>query len=322
MKKFTKVLSLLLAGLLCSACLLSCDEDDISSTTPVVTTAPDTADDPASNGTEVTDSLTQENVFTKVSERMSRLKSYSMNAEMKMDMSMMGMTIAATIGMDAAVDAEGKRYYAETSTQMLGQSATVINYYDNEIYYIEAEGEKMYADMDAEMLESLLDQENGASELDSSYFESFKLYSSDDGYLLQISGLKDGSNLLDSITNADMLAGLSVDLSDVKIEMSITKDYCISEMKLTMSMSMNMDEALDEMGEIQVGDVSASIEMTATYSDFDSAADKIVKPDLTGAEKFDLKDLIGSSDEDRDDESEDMPEEVSPDDEDVSVEEV
>ncbi|MBQ8382404.1 MAG: hypothetical protein IJX47_04270 [Clostridia bacterium] len=299
MKKFTKTLALLLAGLLCSAGLIACDEDEPSrhegdATTTIQTTVSDVEDN-TPDGDEVTDKLTQENVFSKVTEQMSALKSYSMAAEMKMDMSMMGMSITANVSVDAIMDAEGKRYIGETTTTMLGETVEAVVYYDEEVYYMESGGQKMVAEMNESMLDSMVSEETEVTELDPAYFESFKLYSSDDGYLLIISGLKEGSNLLGSAMDSALLEGYEVDLGDIEIEMSITKDYCVSEMKMTLSMSMNMDEALEDMGEMQMGDMTATVEMNIAYSDFDSAAGKIVKPDMTGAEEFDLEDLLALS---------------------------
>ncbi|MBQ8289103.1 MAG: hypothetical protein IJX76_10150 [Clostridia bacterium] len=299
MKKITKALTLLLSGLLCSACLLSCagedprrnDRDDDDDEAAVQTTTGEAVDN-VPDGDEVTDKLTQENVLSQVTERMRQLKSYSMGAEMKMNMTMMGMSIAANMEIDAIMDAEGKRNWTETTTEMLGENVTAVVYYDEEVYYIESDGQKMVAEMDEDVLDSMVSEETEVTNLDPSYFESFKLYSADDGYLLVISGLKEGSSLLGSAMNSAMLEGYEVDLSDIEIEMTISADYCVTEMTMTMTMSMNMDEALEDMGEMQMGDMTATVEMNITYSDFDSAAGKLVKPDMTGAEEFDLEDLL------------------------------
>ena len=312
MKKSTKFLSLLLTALLLTGSMFGCDEDDKPKETTVATTVTEENQTP---GEEVTDKLTQENLFSTVTEKMGQLKSYSMQAKMNLNMSMMGMSIVGTMDMSAIADAENHRYLNTSNVQMLGENQFITNYFDEEVYYIEAAGEKRYADMDAEALKSLIEEESPTTDLDPDFFESFKLYSSDDGYLLVISGLKEGSGLLDAALDAALTQGMKVNFGDVEMEISISKDYLITDMKMSMSLSMNMDGALEDMGEMQLGDVSATIEMEVSYKDFNSAADLLLKPDMTGAEKFDLDDLLGGSDEDE-------PLTVAPDTDDSIVDEL
>ena len=295
MKKSTKFFSLLLTGLLLIGTLFGCDEDDKPKET---TTAATTTDEKQPAGEEVTDKLTQENLFQTVSEKMGQLKSSSMTATMNLNMYMMGISMVGTMDLSAIADVEHNRYLNTTNVQMLGENETAVNYFDEEIYYVEAGGEKRYADMDAETLKSIIEDETADTELDPDFFESFKLYSSEEGYLLVISGLKEGSGLLDAALNAAMTEGMEVNLGEVEIEITISKECLITNMKISMSMSMNIDDALEDMGEMQLGDVSASIEMEISYADFNEAADKLIKPDMTGAEKFDLDDLLGGFTED------------------------
>lgn len=316
MKKFTKSLSLLLAGLLCCAALFACDEEDTAVTTATTTAATTTVatttapedEEPTTGDNEVTDTLTQDNVFSKVSQRMRELKSYSSQVEMDMSISMMGMTMAMEMGVEAIADAEGSRYYTKTSASIMGETSTAVNYFDEEVYFMDDGEEKMVADMTPELMEYLQSDNEGVLELDATYFESFKLYSSEDGYLLVISGLKAGSGLLDSVLDSEMLEGYQIDLSDVEIEMTVTKDYCISEMTMHLGMSMDLSELPDaENSDIPLGEVSASMEVTATYGDFDSAADKLVKPDMSDAVKVEAEDLLGGLFGDEEDEAETLP---------------
>lgn len=303
MKKLTRSIALLLAGLLCCAALFACDEEDTAvttaattaATTTVATTAAPEDEEPTTDGNEVTDELTQDNVFSKVSQRMRELKSYSSQVEMDVSISMMGMTMAVEMDVEAIVDAENNRYYTETTATMLGEKSTAIAYFDEEVYFMDNGGEKTVADMTPELMEYLQSDYMGFVELDATYFESFKLYSSEDGYLLVISGLKAGSGLLDSVLDSELLEGYEVDLSDVEIEMTVTKDFCISEMTMSLGLSMDLSSLPgSEDGSISLGEVSATMEVTATYGDFDTAADMIVKPDMTDAEKIDAEDLLSS----------------------------
>ncbi|MGM9646997.1 MAG: DUF6612 family protein [Eubacteriales bacterium] len=295
MNKFTHALSLLLAGLLCWTCLLSCHKDDglvttaAADTTSAAETTHDPTDDP--NG-EITDPLAQENVFQKVTERMSRLKSFSMDTAMQMDISGEGMYAAVTAELNAVVDAAGKRYFSESTILIPPDSTAVINYYDDAIFYLETAGEKAYADMNAEMPELLSDMMIGTDGLHSADFESFKLYSTDDGYFLTVSGLKDGNGLLDSAIYDKIQEDLDICLGGVEIEISISKDFCITEIQLFLSMNMNIDEILEMMGEDKAGTVAAYLEIAVSYSDFDNA-DRIDIPDLSDVPKVALKDLIG-----------------------------
>ncbi len=303
MKKLTRSIALLLAGLLCCAGLLACDEEDAAvttvatteATTAATTTAAPEDEEPTTDGNEVTDELTQGNVFSKVSQRMRELKSYSSQVEMDMSISMMGMTMAMEMEVEAIADAESSRYYTKTSASIMGETSTAVNYFDEEVYFMANGEEKMVADMTPELMEYLQSDTEGVLELDATYFESFKLYSSEDGYLLVISGLKAGSGLLDSVLDSEMLEGYQIDLSDVEIEMTVTKDFCISEMTMSLGLSMDLSSLPgSEDGSISLGEVSATMEVTATYGDFDTAADMIVKPDMTDAEKIDAEDLLSS----------------------------
>lgn len=301
MKILTKSLSLLLAGMLCCAALFSCDEEPATTTaatttattTTVTTTAPE-EEEPTPGGDEVTDALTQDNIFSKVTQRMGELKSYTSEVEMNMNISMMGMTMAMKIDVESIADAENSRYYTETTASLMGEKSSTVTYFDEEVFFMDNDGEKKMAEMTPELLEYLQSDNEGILELDATYFESFKLYSSEDGYLLVISGLKEGSNLLGSVLDSEMLEGYQIDLSEVEIEMTVTKDFCISEMTMSLDMSMDLSALPDaENSDIPLGEVSATMEVTATYGDFDSAADKIVKPDMSDAVLVDPEDLLG-----------------------------
>ncbi len=297
MKKFTKYFSVLLAVLLCCTAFFACEEEEpVVTTTAAATTteAPNDEEPPKNYGDEITDTVTHETVFQKVSEQMGKLDSYGMQSAITMNMQMMGMTVTTSVNSDMLIDVAGKRGYGTATTQALGETMEMITYFDETVYYVESADQKAMADMTPELLEILMEEsEEGTTELDADFFETYKLYTSDDGYILVISGLKEGNGLLDSL--GDTLEGYEVDLSKVELEMQITKDFYCAEMSMKLEMTMNMDGMMED-SEMQLGDVTVGMEAVLTYSDYNTAAAKIQKPDMTGAQKVttdDLLDLIG-----------------------------
>ncbi len=294
MKKFTKVLSVILAVVLCSFCLFACDEEKTEDETTTVTTGEGAPEEPVIKGEEVKDQVTRENILVKVNERMSTFKSLTAKIDMDMSIQMMGMTMTSEMAIKTMTDSEAGRAYTETDMTVMGETTKAVVYFDKDIYYMEAAGEKMYADMTVDRLSELLDQENaGVAELSFDHFESATLYSSEDGYLLIIDGLKPEGGALIGSAMESATEGYEIDLSKVKMEFTIDKEFTVTQMKMSLDMTMNMDEAMGDDAEVEIGDITATVDAVCTYSDLGTAGAKIQKPDLAGATKFDLDEMLG-----------------------------
>lgn len=228
-----------------------------------------------------------EEIYDKATAAMTELKSYTVETQMVMDMEMMGESMSTTVDSTLYTDIENQRCLCNTSTEVMGETIESSVYYDTEIYMMDSADIKLKAAMTSEKIKELLEAYNSAIGSDFSDFGDYKLEKTDDGYIFDIKGLNSEESLESLLGDAiSDLSGYDIDLANIELTIHLNKQFYYTTATMKMSMSMDMGE--------DIGTISVDVTMDMEYSDYNSSADKIVKPDESDYEEVDLEDILGS----------------------------
>lgn len=245
------------------------------------------SDDKDKDNGEKTEKLSAEEVYDKAEKTMAQLKSYTGHMVMDMNMELMGMKVDTSVDSQLYTDIENQRCYTISKTSDDETSAQSIIYFDTSVYMMEVEDTKLMADLTDEQFGTLLAQDDAALSMKLSDFEQYEMTEADSGYTFTVKGLKSADALTSLLGDtSDTVEGSEIDLTGVELTIQVNKDFHYTSVDLSFTMSMDMSE-------LGADNISATVHTKINYSNFDSSADKIVKPSTDGYQKVDLSDLLG-----------------------------
>ena len=193
-------------------------------------------------------------VFKKAAEKNAELDSIDMTSSMNMTMAMGENSLDFGTDMDvkmSGASSDDLKYYAETSTNIMGTSLNMTMFYTEGYYYLDMEGDKMKYAMDIEtMMEEA--EKAGIDTVEADWISEISMEESGDDKILTFTAdpAKMDSyvqELLGASGAFDELADSGMTIESVSGVYTVGKDGYYKDMKLDMTFKMTVEGTEVEM---------------------------------------------------------------------------
>lgn len=235
---------------------------------------------------EPDEQLSAEEIYNKSQEKMSELDSYTELFVFDYDVEISGTTVMTIDITDVSyIDAASNRYYSSSETVQTGTTedsayeSSMTTYYDKSEYMFQSDSFKKMADMTDKAWEYLAEDDFSYWKLDYSAFVNCSVQKNSDGYVISAEGLSPDAELHGIYEETDSFFGEDKSgRAELNVTVTVDKEYRITSIAISY--------------ETETDGSSCSIDIKATFSDFNASADKIVRPDDTGYGKWDIDMLV------------------------------
>ncbi|MGM9642745.1 MAG: hypothetical protein ACI3XI_06005 [Eubacteriales bacterium] len=229
-------------------------------------------------------------IVEQASQNMQNLRSYTCNSTIALNLSVLSVPFSFTVDEYRVSDYENNRHYFKNGTGFNGTVSENIRYIDEGVFFLER-GENRYKATLPEGFDigTLIDSGTKPISFSASDFDSYNVYESADGYLVQIKGLANLTKFEEMLDSA----GISLDMfeiTELEMEIRLDKDLYYSSVDAKFKMVADIGDLLPDS--IPVSNAETTVHLSINYTDINSSSNNVTVPDMTGATELPLDEII------------------------------